>query len=258
MSGIPKADYSSIAATYDSARKLPSNSISQWTDLILEYGKPGKWGIFIDLGCGTGRFTIPVGLSGDINAIGADYSQEMLEKATAKPDAHSAGWIRCDAHKLPFASDSIQCVYMSMLLHHLDDMDLVFRGCHRILSAGGACLIRTCLHNDMKAMPVYQFMPKAYEIDHKRLPAFETIESSLRGAGFKGIGYITIRQDLVSTLEQYMDKMRMRSISTLTFLSDDELRNGIESMYRHFDEIGEDAALREVLTEPITLIYAYK
>jgi hypothetical protein len=50
----------------------------------------------------------------------------------------------------------------------------------------------------------------------------------------------------------------MRSISTLTFLSNEELQDGIERLYQHFDEIGEDAALREVSTEPITLIYAYK
>lgn len=258
MSEIPKADYSSIAASYDSARKLPANSIVQWIDLIVEYGKLVAESVFLDLGCGTGRFTIPLSLSDGYHAIGADYSQEMLGKAILKPDSHSAGWVRCDAHRLPFLSDSMQCVFMSMLVHHLDDIDAMFRECHRVLHTGGACLIRTCLHEDMQGMPVYRFMPKAYDIDFRRLPAFETIESGLESAGFKDIGYITVRQDLVSTIEQYMDKMRMRSISTLTFLSDDELRDGIDRLYQHFDEIGEDAALREVSTEPITLIYAYK
>lgn len=258
MSGIPKADYASIASTYDSARKLPPNSISQWTELILEYGKLKADSVFLDLGCGTGRFTIPMALSGTFKAIGADFSQEMLNQAISKPDAHSAGWIRCDAHRLPFVSGSVQCVYMSMLVHHLDDLDSMTKECYRILHHEGACLIRTCSHENMNAMPVYRFMPKAYEIDFRRLPSLDTLESSLSGAGFRDFEYVTVIQDLVSTVEQYIDKMRMRSISTLTFLSDAELQNGIDQLYQHFDEIGEDAAIKEISTEPITLIYAYK
>ncbi|MHB1001232.1 MAG: class I SAM-dependent methyltransferase [Armatimonadota bacterium] len=254
----PRADYSVISKTYDSARKLPDSSIDQWVDLIMTHGGISRDSLFLDLGCGTGRFTIPVAESTGAYAVGADLSADMLSEAAAKYGADHIRWVRCNALSLPFRPGVFQCVFMSMVLHHLDDIAGTLNECCRILKHGGSCLIRTCSHEDMDSMPVYRWFPRAYSIDRARLPSTEDIERYLIDAGFKHAGHETVIQGLVSSVDQYLDKMRRKAISTLTFLTDEEFADGLSKMETHFREIGEDAALNEVMREPLTLVYAVK
>jgi SAM-dependent methyltransferase len=249
-----KADYSKIAGGYDAARRLPADAMTKWTGLIRDSGRLGPGSLCLDLGCGTGRFTIPAGRLSGAQMVGADLSAEMLEEAGWKPGAERVWWVRCDAHSLPFGTGTFRCVFMSLLLHHVDDMDRVIAECCRALALGGTCLIRTSAHEDMETMPVYSFFPGAWEIDRNRLPAIGVIEDSIRRAGFGNVRHEKVVQELVPSAEAYMDKIRRRNISALTMLSNEEFEEGLRRMESHFASIGEDAARAEVARERLTLV----
>jgi demethylmenaquinone methyltransferase/2-methoxy-6-polyprenyl-1,4-benzoquinol methylase len=135
----PKADYSAIASTYDEARRLPPGTIEQWVDLIRDRGKLAPGSICLDLGCGTGRFAIPLAEIPGITVVGADLTEEMLRQAVSKPGAEKVYWVRCSAERPAFRHDVFQCVFMSLLLHHVDDMDRVLAECFRSLPRANDC-----------------------------------------------------------------------------------------------------------------------
>ena len=255
---MPRADYSAIASGYDEGRRLPDDTIAQWIGLIRDRGKLAAGSSCLDLGCGTGRFSITIAEITGARVVGADLSGEMLAQAASKPEAHEIAWVQCNAERLAFRHGTFDCIFMSLLLHHVDSIGRVLGGCFDALKPGGACLVRTSAHEDMVTMPVYRFFPKAWEIDRNRLPAIGVIEDNMRRVGSRRAGHEKVTQILVTSVEAYIDKMRRRNISALTFLTDKELEDGLLRMEEHFRSIGDEAALEEVAAEQLTLVIGEK
>ena len=81
---MKKADYRRIADTYDVARPLFEEILERWMTLISERIGSRQRVEFLDLGCGTGRFSIPIATRLGYSVTGTDYSEGMLEKARNK------------------------------------------------------------------------------------------------------------------------------------------------------------------------------
>lgn len=254
----PRADYSAIASGFDEGRRLPADTIDKWVGLIRDRGKLAPGSLCLDLGCGTGRFTIPFAQVTGAKAVGADLSGEMLAQAASKPGAGEVSWVQCNAERLAFRHGTFDCIFMSLLLHHVDSIDRVLRECFDALKPGGVCLVRTSAHEDMITMPVYRFFPRGWEIDRNRMPEIGVIEDGMHRAGFRRAGHEKVTQTLVSSVDAYIDKMRRRNISALTFLTDKEMEDGLHRMKEHFRSIGDRAALAEVATEQLTLVVGEK
>src|SRR4051812_45146368 len=90
---------------WENARTLDRRDIAFWQDLARR--SPGP---VLELGCGTGRVSIPVARTG-AHLVGIDRSEEMLAHARrrgkrARPKGTNAvgrlSWIRGDIRALPF------------------------------------------------------------------------------------------------------------------------------------------------------------
>jgi ubiquinone/menaquinone biosynthesis C-methylase UbiE len=95
-----KADYSEIAEVYDEVRKDDLPHIVWWQTKIALEGKLGPGKRFIDLGCGTGRWTIPLARRTGCQAVGLDSSEAMLARARAKDTEGRVTWVQGDCEKL--------------------------------------------------------------------------------------------------------------------------------------------------------------
>ena len=147
---------------------------------------------------------------------------------------------------------------MSLLLHHVDDVQRVMGECCRILRPGGVCLVRTTGHDDMGAMPVYRFFPRVAEIDRNRLPEIGVIENGMRQAGFGAVRHEKVVQRLVNSVDAYLDKMRRKNISALTMLSEEEFAEGMARLEGYVRSVGESSFLAEVDEEQMTLVIGEK
>lgn len=254
MASNPKADYSAIAPNFDAGRLMADELVGKWVGLIRDRGrlKPGDW--CLDLGCGTGRFTIPSAETIGARMVGADLSAGMLSEAMSKPGADGVRWVRCHAESPAFRSDAFQCVFMSLLIHHVDDRDRVLRECLRILRPGGVFLMRTSGYDDMENALVYRSFPRAWEIDRNRLPDISVIEDSMRKAGFVTVRHEKVVQSRYTTVEEYLERNRRKGISALTLLTDEEFAQGLRTMEDHLRSMSEADALAEINAETLTLV----
>ncbi len=95
----------------------------------------------LDLGCGTGRWSLKWAERG-ANVTGVDFSEGMLAKARHKP---GAGRIRFEAHDLtaplPFADGAFDLISCCLVLEHLPDLEPVFREMRRLCRRAGAIVI---------------------------------------------------------------------------------------------------------------------
>ncbi len=94
----------------------------------------------LELGCGTGYFTLNLMRGGYINeATCTDIAPGMVETLERNADALGLAVTTrvCDAEALPFADDSFDLVIGHAVLHHIPDLDQAWREIHRVLRPGG-------------------------------------------------------------------------------------------------------------------------
>ncbi len=102
--------------------------------------RPGPFGRSLEIGAGTGYFSLNLLQTGVVGAATCtDISPGML--ATLEGNAQRLGLdvetVACDAAELPFDDESFDLVLGHAVLHHLPDLDRAFAEFHRVLRPGG-------------------------------------------------------------------------------------------------------------------------
>ena len=127
---VPRVDYSKIAKYYNKVRHRPTDI---WPSRIIEYGGISANSVVLDVGCGTGRFPLSIWTAKKCTVCGLDPSDKMLKQALVKDTARNLLWICGDGRRLPFRDESFDCVYMTLVIHHLESKELLYREIRRVL-----------------------------------------------------------------------------------------------------------------------------
>lgn len=133
--------FSRAASTYDNHALLQR----QVGEALLEKMPTNLEGATVlDLGCGTGYFSLKLKARG-ANVICVDLSEKMLLKATERCGHEGVVYIRADAENLPIAFHSVDFIFSSLALQWCEDLCLAFKECKRILKHDGRCYFSTLL-----------------------------------------------------------------------------------------------------------------
>ncbi len=252
---MKKADYSKIASFYDAGRPLSEQSIDLWLGAIAKYAKAPESARLLDLGCGTGRFTIPLAIKSGFTVTGADSSKEMLEKAREKDTNGLITWDLQDAQDLTYPDNSFDIVFMSHLLHHCDDPDKVIRECRRVLKVPGVILVRHGTLEQIRDDAEHSFFPEALEIDEARFFSLVKMEKCLQEAGFDSIASEEIIQRGYETGYELLEADRLKGTSVLTMISPESFEKGIDKLRAYVEKHPNDPWL---LNGRMTLTAGYK
>jgi SAM-dependent methyltransferase len=101
---------------------------------------PGHYGRMLEIGAGTGYFTLNLLRQGIVDeATATDISPGMLValRNTAAELGLAVETVNCDAERLPFPDESFDLVLGHAVLHHVPDLPAALRECARVLSPGG-------------------------------------------------------------------------------------------------------------------------
>ncbi|NJE08733.1 class I SAM-dependent methyltransferase [Thermococcus sp. M39] len=144
-----------------------------------------KRGRALDLGCGTGNYTIELYKRG-FDVIGVDLSQEMLRIAKAK--IPNVLFIRADAYNLPFKKEVFDLVLSVTMFEFIYEPEKVLNEIHRVLKPGGEVVIGTMngrslwfLFKRFKSL----FVETAYR--YARFYTPKELETLLTNAGFDNV-----------------------------------------------------------------------
>jgi ubiquinone/menaquinone biosynthesis C-methylase UbiE len=105
--------------------------------------KPGHYPRSLEIGSGTGYFTLNMMRAGLIDeATCSDISPGMLASLTANAGrlGLEVRTVEADAERLPFADQSFDLVLGHAILHHIPDLPQAFREFARVLAPGGTLL----------------------------------------------------------------------------------------------------------------------
>jgi len=139
--------FENIANRYDewytSKRGMFIDAIE--TSLVFKLLPPDrKWHV-LDVGCGTGNFTVKLARSVK-SVVGVDISESMLEKARKKIrelKLSNATVIRANALHLPFESERFDAVYSVTALEFFESPSEAVKEMKRVAKKGGWILLAT-------------------------------------------------------------------------------------------------------------------
>ncbi len=221
-----KVDYSEIAEDYDRLRTPSQETLTEWVELIRDFAGIRKDSRLLDVGCGTGRFTMPLAGLTAATTFGLDPSTEMLAKASDKDRHNSISWIRGKGEGLPFPDSSFNCVFMGFIIQHLTNREKAFKEAHRVLLPKGRLLIMTTSHKQFKRSPVHDF-PKLREIDLRRFPSLTELKEMLRNIGFGRVSARSVtRAQRFLPVESLLEYVKDKPISTFALLSERGFKMG--------------------------------
>jgi ubiquinone/menaquinone biosynthesis C-methylase UbiE len=230
---LKKADYDSIAATYDCGRDIGEKNISLWIQPIAkDYPTTDKKVVLVDIGCGTGRFALPFAHRCGFDVIAVDRSRGMLERARKKDRDGNIQWRQADAESDFLPPSSCDVIFMSHLVHHLTDPGLFFKRCFGFLRHGGSVYVRYGALEHIRDDVVHRFFPRTVALDSDRTPETADIERLLDQAGFTDLHTATVVQRTYADAAGRRESLVFKGTSVQTFLSDEEHREGLA----RFDE----------------------
>jgi ubiquinone/menaquinone biosynthesis C-methylase UbiE len=246
---VGRADYNEIAEVYDQARKADKPHLEWWYTRLAEAGGLGPGKRLIDLGCGTGRFTIPLVERTGCEAVGLDGSPEMLARAREKDSTGRITWVLGDVENLDVEAAGFDCALMSLMMHHLQDHLGMFRRVLGLLRPGGVFLVRQGTLEQILNDAMHRFFPETIGVDLARTPMRLQIEQWLRQAHFAEVEVELIKQKSAESSEQVLDELRLRVHSALRLIGDDAfyagLRRAEEHVLAHPDD---DSLTRDLFT----------
>ena len=103
-----------------------------------------KSGTLLDIGCGIGYFSIPAtNVLSQGNVIGLDIMPEMINIAKERAiNIYNIEFLKSEEYSFPIKDDSIDYIFISNVIHEIEDKHKYFNEIKRVLKTDGLlCII---------------------------------------------------------------------------------------------------------------------
>lgn len=209
--------YDEIGKDYNLTRKVDP----VLTENLIQYLSPQKDRLYLDIGCGTGNYTIEFQKRG-FSFIGIDPSERMLKKAKAK--TVEIDWKIGTAEKTGLPRNYVDGIMGSLTIHHWTDLSKGFEELFAVLKPSGLIVIFTSTPKQMKGYWLNHYFPKMLKESIAQMPTFIQVKGAMENAGFE-----------LTKMEKYFiqadlaDKFLYCGKHNPAMYFDEKIRNGISS-----------------------------
>ncbi|MDD3706045.1 MAG: methyltransferase domain-containing protein [Clostridiaceae bacterium] len=220
-----KVDYNSISKVYDKVREEEIEELHS----LLQGIEICEGTTILDIGCGTGNYTNLLERITGAKVYGLDASEGMLSKAKEKNSKIT--FVLGDACNLPFEDNYFSFIYMTDVIHHIQDIDKMFYEIFRVLQIGGRVCIATQSHKQIDLRYTTEFFPETAVIDKQRYPDIEEIIFNAEKNKLRLVDVTVIGEGKeIEIGKEYIELVEKKGYSMLHLISDDNYQNGIRKI----------------------------
>lgn len=222
------ADFNRIAPAYDAGRSLPDEGMEVWRDALLRHLPERTPLPALDLGCGTGRFTVALADWLKARVIGIEPSRGMMGVAMSDSAHPKVAYLLGRAEDIPLGADTCDFAWLSTVVHHFSDLPRAAAELRRVVRPDGAVLIRSWFPGRADVTHFHYF-PRARKIA-ETFPTLETVEKAFGGPGFRRQALESVTQVSAPSLRVFCERVRTRADTTLQLLSEGEFAEGMRRL----------------------------
>jgi ubiquinone/menaquinone biosynthesis C-methylase UbiE len=177
-----RVDYRTAATVYEQGRALAAGDLEHWRRAVHAI-VPSDFGTVLDLGAGTGIFARAWSDWGARHVIACEPSASMRKVALDYRAARTISMVAGRAEQIPLMAGTVDLVWLSTVLHHIDDLAAWAVDTRRVLKAGGWLLIRN-LFADLGHMGWMAEIPGAERV-RRWFPTVTSVAGMLAAAGLE-------------------------------------------------------------------------
>jgi ubiquinone/menaquinone biosynthesis C-methylase UbiE len=225
------AKYDKIGTGYNSTRQADT----YLTQRLLFHLQPEHDKHYLDLGCGTGNYTIALAEKG-FHFTGLDPSKQMLDEARSKNQQIT--WLRGTAELIPSEDNAYDGIIATLTIHHWTDLKKAFSEINRVLTENGRLVLFTSTPGQMKNYWLNHYFPQMLQSSIGQMPSVENIKEAISKTELKitAIEKYYIKDDLKDCFlyvgknkpELYFDETIRNGISSFSSLANsEEVKNGL-------------------------------
>lgn len=244
-------EFTRISAKYDKGRS--SENVEFWAEEAARLTGLDDGSAVLDLGCGTGIYTVGISLRAQATMCGLDPSVGMLRQARAKTTL--VHWFNAIGEAMPLRPGVFNCVFSSQVWHHIVDRQGTAYECGRVLRPGGTVVIRTISHGQLRRKVVFEFFPEILNNQLRVYPSKKDFDGYFANAGFSSTMHLAYELERYQPVSEFIEIAQKRLWSMFRPLSKEGLKNGVEKL-RQYERDHPGQPVRN--DETITLVVARK
>jgi SAM-dependent methyltransferase len=240
------------AAAYKAVREVPRDGLGAWREAVGRHLLPSPGMTVVDIGAGTGAFATAFSDWFDLAIRAVEPSAAMRAQIPRRPgievlDGHAGA--------LPLPDRSADGAWLSLVLHHIPDLEAAACEIRRVLRPGAPVLIRGGFA--VQADPMHTFPWEFFHETARTVSTFPSAEQACRAfaiAGFRREALERVPETLIS-LAGFLDQADTfrRADTNMRGLTDEEFLRGKEQLRRAVQE-AEHAGRTETRTNWLDLL----
>lgn len=164
--------YDKIGAGYNSTRKADP----YLTERLLYRLQPKTKKLYLDIGCGTGNYTISLANKG-FKFIGIEPSEKMLKEAKSRNQ--NIHWLQGAAEQIPADDKVFDGIIATLTVHHWTDLKKGFIEINRVLSDNGKFVLFTSTPEQMNGYWLNHYFPKMLHSSIVQMPSLGDIQEAI-------------------------------------------------------------------------------
>ena len=240
------------AAAYKAVREIPRDGLSDWREAVRRQLRPSPGMTVVDIGAGTGVFATAFSDWFGLSVLAVEPSAAMRAQIPARPGIQV---LEGQASALPLPGQSADGAWMSLMIHHIPDLEAAAREIRRVLRPGAPVLIRQGYpgRGDPARTFPWEFFPETAR-SVSTFPTVEQVCQAFGTAGFRREAIEPVPERWIS-LAGFLDQADSfrHSDTNLRSLTEEEYLRGKEQLRRAVEQAG-PAARNEARTSWLELL----
>jgi SAM-dependent methyltransferase len=208
-----------MSRDFNSGRAVSYHSSAVWRAALEPH--IGQANNILDLGSGTGSFSVLIAQWFDTTVIGVEPAAGMREVAATSGRHAKVFYVAGRAEQLPLREMSLSAALLSNVYHHIPDRRACAAELHRVLRPDSRVLIRGVFAGRLGEITMFDYFPEAKAVCDQ-FPTMEETVQTFTDAGFKFETIDQVVQQICLGLKELATRTRLRTDTTLAFMTDEQ------------------------------------
>lgn len=222
------------AAAYKAVREIPRDGLEEWREAIRRHLSPSPGMTVADIGSGTGQFATAFSDWFGLDVLAVEPSAAMRAHIPRRPGIRV---LAGHASDLPLPDNSADGAWLSLVIHHVNDLDAAAREIRRVLRPGAPVLIREGFPGRLDRNEFIRWFPETARMVDAG-PSVEQVGQVFAAAGFSRDALEPVPETYRTSLAEFLaqaDTFRQAD-STIRHLTEEEFRRSKERLRRAAQE----------------------